>query len=412
MKLTKRSIDAIVPPKSRVAHWDDSLSGFGLRVETSGRKTFVCRYRVGTARRQMTIGRYGVITPDTARQKAREILLAVSQGDDPAADRKRKRKAHTLLELIELYLDEHGPKLKPSSRADYARSLHKHVASSLGHLKAEQVTSSELNRIHLSLADRPYQANRVMAYLGSVYGWAGKHGHVPKGVNPALQVQKFKEDGRERYLSENELVRLGNALRQAETDGLPWSITAEGESKKHLPKNGSLQEIYPPHVTGAIRLLLLTGCRLGEILNLRWEEVDLDRGFLWLPDSKTGRKGVVLSVSAMQVLTELPRLGQYVIPGQTPDSPRHDLKKPWKQICRAAGIHNVRLNDLRHTHASVGASSGIGLPIVGKLLGHRSTVTTQRYAHLADDPVRHASNRIGEQIAAGLGATSRRKNHD
>ncbi|MXN63874.1 tyrosine-type recombinase/integrase [Stappia sp. GBMRC 2046] len=406
MKLTKRAIDAINAPASRTMVWDDDLPGFGLRIEASGRKTFICRYRFGSVRRQVTIGRYGVVTPDAARQEAKRILWAVAQGEDPASERDRKRKAATLGDLIEQFLEEHGQKLKPATREDYARALRTYVVPALGHLKAEQVSAADLNRVHLSLADRPYRANRVMAYLGSVYGWAARQGHVPRGFNPASDIQKFREAGRERYLTGDELKRLGDALHEAETVGLPWTIRAHGETSKHVPKNGPQRVVYPVYVTGAIRLLLLTGCRLGEILNLRWEEVDLDRGFLWLTDSKTGRKGVILSEAACDLLRSLPRVGAYVIPGQTPDRPRHDLKKPWDQIRTAAGLDGVRLHDLRHTHASIGAASGLGLPIVGKLLGHRSSLTTQRYAHLADDPVRRASNIISKQIAEAVGPKS------
>lgn len=160
--------------------------------------------------------------------------------------------------------------------------------------------------------------------------------------------------------------------------------------------------VYPPQITGAIRLLLLTGCRLREILNLHWSEVDTERGLLHLPDSKTGRKVVFLSGAALNVLASLPRRGACIIPGDHPDKPRHDLKKPWKHIRKEAGLEDVRLHDLRHTHAPIGAASGLGLPIVGKLLGHKSTATTQRYAHLADDPVRRGAEVIGAELEKAL----------
>jgi integrase len=214
-------------------------------------------------------------------------------------------------------------------------------------------------------------------------------------------VQRFKEPSRERYLSSDEIRRLGEVLRQAESSGLPWEIKAAGASVKHVAKTNRA-EVYPPHVTGAVRLLLLTGCRLREILDLRWQDVDLDRGFLWLPDSKTGKRAVLLSAAATEVLTTIPRLGTYVVPGASPEMPRHDLKKPWSHIRRLANLDDVRLHDLRHTHASIGAGAGLGLPIVGGLLGHKSTQTTQRYAHLADDPLRRAAERIGEELNRAL----------
>jgi integrase len=276
----------------------------------------------------------------------------------------------------------------------------------LGHWQAEAVTTADINHLHLRLADRPYRANRVIAYLASAYSWAAKQGLVPRDCNPARDVRKFREAGRERYLTGAELERLGSMLRKAETSGLDWSVRASGPTSRHLAKPENRRTVYPVHITGAVRLLLLTGCRLREILNLRWSEVDMERGLLLLPDSKTGRKAVFLSRPALDVLASLPRLGACVIPGDHPDRPRHDLKKPWKHIRKEAGLKDVRLHDLRHTHASIGAASGLGLPIVGKLLGHKSTATTQRYAHLADDPVRRAAEVIGGQIAGALNSAS------
>ena len=345
-----------------------------------------------------------MLTPEAARTEARRILGAVALGDDPTEARQQERAAIRLGDLVELFLEEHGPKLKTRSRYDYANALHRHVVPVLGHLRAEAVTASDLNKAHLKLADRPYRANRIMTYVGSLYSWAARHGHVPKSCNPARDVKRFRESGRERYLSAEELERLGATLTLAETKGLPWEIKASEATAKHVPKGGPQTVVYPPHVTGAIRLLLFTGCRLGEILNLRWDEVDLERGLLLLPDSKTGRKAVILNGAALSVLASLERIGDFVVPGTDPARPRHDLKRPWEHIRAHAELEGVRLHDLRHTHASIGASAGFGLPIVGRLLGHASTMTTQRYAHLADDPVRRASEAIGDHLKEVLGA--------
>ncbi|MGF7159195.1 integrase [Rhodoligotrophos appendicifer] len=256
----------------------------------------------------------------------------------------------------------------------------------------------ELNKLHLKLSDRPYRANRVLAYLGSVYGWGAKHGFVPKNFNPVADIERFREQGRERFLTSEELGRLGAVLRQAETEGLPWSINVTGPKSKHLAKVDNRNIVYPAHTIAAIRLLIVTGCRLREILNLRWDEVDFGRGLLFLADSKTGRKPVILNGAAIEILKGLDRVGDYVVAGQDPRKPRRDLKRPWDHIREAANLNDVRLHDLRHTHASIGASAGFGLQIVGKLLGHSSPLTTQRYAHLADDPVRRASEAIGRHL--------------
>jgi integrase len=145
---------------------------------------------------------------------------------------------------------------------------------------------------------------------------------------------------------------------------------------------------------------------------LRWEHVDLERGLLSLPDSKTGKKAIVLNAPAMTVLAGLPRIGAYVIAGEDAgtdkEKPRADLNKPWRSIARRAGLHALRIHDLRHTHASFGASAGLGLPIIGKLLGHARATTTQRYAHLDTDPLRRASDHIGARLAAALGEPAKK----
>ncbi|MBW7909502.1 MAG: site-specific integrase, partial [Kiritimatiellae bacterium] len=173
---------------------------------------------------------------------------------------------------------------------------------------------------------------------------------------------------------------------------------------KHRPvKAENVREVFPRHVTDAIRLLMVTGCRLREILHLRWEDVDFERGVLNLPDSKTGRKKVLIAGAAVAILDQLERCGEYVIAGKEPDKPRADLNRPWRRITQHAKLKGLRLHDLRHSYASVGAASGMGLLALGKLLGHASPSTTQRYAHLADDPLRRASEHIANVIASALG---------
>jgi integrase len=215
-------------------------------------------------------------------------------------------------------------------------------------------------------------------------------------------VRVYADGKGERFLSADELARLGEALREAETIGLPWKVS-DGPRAKHRPKNGGAQrEIISPHAVAAIRLLLFTGCRAGEILNLAWTDVDAPRGFLHLRDSKTGAKKVWLSAPALQVLAEVPRTGEYVIAGAAVDKPRADLKRPWKRIIAHAGLPDLKLHDLRHSFASAGAASGMGLGMVGKLLGHASSATTARYAHYADNAAQAAADAIAGGIAAAL----------
>jgi len=397
MKISKRSVDALAPKGERYFVWDEALSGFGIRVGAKGRKTYICRYRNGNIRRQVKLGNAGTLTAEEARDAAKKVLASVTLGEDPAAERDAKRQAVTLTELVELFVIGHGPKLKPASLAGYQSGLNKHVLPVLGRRAAEAIATKDLNKIHIGLVEHPFHANRVMAYLGSVFSWGADNGYVPEGFNPTRAVKRFKEQGRQRYLNDEELARLGSALVLAETEGLPWTIKATGDRLKHVAKDNQAI-VYPSYVTNAIRLLLLTGCRLREILRLQWKEVDLGRGLLFLPDSKTGRKTVILNRSAIAILEAMDRTDRYVIPGDIPDQPRHDLKRPWTHIRAAAKLEDVRLHDLRHTHASIGAMAGFGLPIVGKLLGHASSMTTQRYAHIADDPARRASDAIGSTL--------------
>ena len=199
-------------------------------------------------------------------------------------------------------------------------------------------------------------------------------------------------------------MRLGDSLRLAETDGLPWQVDDTGPKAKHLAKPENRRTRLDPHSIAAIRLLILTGARLREILSAQWSQVDTQRGVLFLPDSKTGRKPIYLSAAALAVLVKIPKYenNPYIIAGAKKGAPRSDLKKPWDSITRAAGLKGLRLHDLRHSFASVGAGGGLGLPIVGKLLGHTQTATTARYAHLDADPMRRAADKIGAEISAAL----------
>jgi integrase len=247
-----------------------------------------------------------------------------------------------------------------------------------GARKAHDFSRADLARLHLSIQDRPYQANRLLAVVASMYSFGERHGLVPEGYNPAVRIERFPEARRERFLSTEELGRLGEAFRQFESDGRFAAGIA------------------------ALRLLLFTGARLSEILHLRWEHVDFERGLLLLPDSKTGRKAITLNAPALAVLQSLEQIGAFVIPGANPDTPRADLKKPWAAVIEAASLPGLRIHDLRHSFASVGAGAGLGLPIVGKLLGHAQAATTQRYAHLDADPIRRAADAIGATISAAL----------
>jgi integrase len=247
----------------------------------------------------------------------------------------------------------------------------------------------------------------MLRVVGSLYSFAGKRRLVPTGTNPTRGIDKYPERRRERFLTTAELTRLGAAIREAETIGLTYEVDASKPNSKHAPKEKNRRNLIGPHAAAAIRLLIFTGARLREILHLKWDYVDLERGLLLLPDSKTGKKAIVLNAPALDILANLPRVGAYVIAGQAAgtddDKPRADLNRPWRAIVKRARLTGLRIHDLRHTHASVGAGAGLGLPIIGKLLGHTQASTTARYAHLDADPLRRASEHIGRHLAAAMG---------
>jgi integrase len=250
-------------------------------------------------------------------------------------------------------------------------------------------------------------ANRALATLSSIYGWAQDQELIADGLNPVKRIERFKENQIERFLTSEEIGSLAAALIEAETTGIPYDVDGTKTKAKHAAKPENRHTIYGEHAVAAIRLYLFTGCRRSEILNLMWKDVDLERGILFLPDSKTGKKPVILSAQAHAILSNLTRVGKYVIAGasagEKDETPRSDLDRPWKAVTARAGLNKLRLHDLRHTYASIGAGGGQGLPIIGKLLGHKNMTTTQRYAHLDTDPMRRVAGFIGDHITRAMG---------
>lgn len=406
MKITAETVaetmKSATPNKTKF-YFDDDLAGFGFYRTPGGTGTFFAEFRpvAGGSKKRLKLGRIGTIKANEAREAARKTIANAALGKDLAKSRADERASGTVKELVEEYIA--GKDMKESTRSFYKVTLAKHIEPHMGTTKAVALTRVDVQRAHGKMSKTArYSANRAMALLSAAYVWGAKRGYVPEGMNPAAKIDRNKEEARERYLSAEEMARLGDALREAETIGIPHKAS----ESKHAPKERN-RTIYGPHVTGAIRLLMLTGCRLREILNLRWDEYDDKRGLLLLPDSKTGKKTVVLSAAAQAELDSLPRIGAYAIASRSaglPDEqPRTDLKKPWAAISKRAGIEDVHIHDLRHTFASVGAGDGMSLLTIGKLLGHADAATTQRYAHVDVNPARAAANAIAGQIAAAIG---------
>jgi integrase len=411
-RITKRLVDHTLIGNQERFIWDSDLIGFGLRVQPSGAKSYIIRYRAGSGRsaptRRMTLGSTRRITPDEARGLAKKLLGSVAHGADPAADRAAETRAETLRELADLFLTEHvDVKLKLGTQALYRDILERLVLPKLGTRKAGKITTNEVARLHSGMHEHPYQANRMLAVIASLYSFAAKRKILSAEANPVRRIERYRESGRERFLTILELTKLGEAIREGETIGLPYEVDDQNPKSKHARKPDNRRSVLDPHAAAALRLLIFTGARLREILKLRWAWVDLERGLLLLPDSKTGKKAIVLNAPAAKILADHPRTGEYVIGGKSAgereEKPRADLQRPWQAVAKRAGLLGVRIHDLRHTHASVGAGAGLGLPIIGKLLGHARATTTARYAHLDVDPLRRASEHIGSHLAKAMG---------
>jgi integrase len=384
-KITKRTVDALKPGPggAEAMVWDTEVKGFGVRVQRGGSRSYIVHYRVGSGRgaplRKVTIGKHGApFTPETARSEAKRLLGLVEGGADPGADKIARKEAPTVADLAERFLAEHADaKRKTSTAAQYRRVLGLMILPALGKRKIVDIVRHDIAKLHHSLRSTPYQANRMLAVLSKMLNLAEQWGLRPDGSNPCRHVEKFKERKRERMLSPAELGRLGDAL--ASYGGSPYAVAA-------------------------VKLLVFTGARLGEILGLEWKWIDFERGEARLPDSKTGAKTLHLPPPALAVLAELPRLdgNPHVVIGGKPGAALVNLEKPWRAIRAVAGLDDVRLHDLRHAFASVAASSGMGLPIIGKMLGHTQAATTHRYAHLASDPVKAAAAAVAGKIAAAM----------
>ncbi len=377
-KLTKRSVDNFDIRAKSYFEWDSEVKGFGVRIMPSGTKTYQVQYRKGGRTRRASIGRHGNITAEQARNRAKEIMGELSKGENPVEEIAQHRRAPTVAALCERFFEDHvKQRCKPSTQGEYRRAIDLFINPAIGNFKTVDVERRDIAELHHKFRNKPYQANRTLGVLSKMFNLAEIWGLRPDGSNPCRHVPKYREVKRERYLSQYELQRLGQVLFEVEQDG---SET--------------------PYIVAAFRLLILTGCRLGEIQTLQWEFIT-DLG-MELPDTKTGARRIPLPQAARAVLSALPRRPEnpYVIAGKVPGKYATDLQHPWRRIRERAGLHDVRIHDLRHTYASNAVSSGMPIQMVGRLLGHTQIQTTMRYAHLADDPV----NRAAEENANQLGA--------
>jgi integrase len=393
--ITKRAVDALVAGQADSFLWDNDLPGFGVRCRPSGAKSYFLKYRVGTRQRWHTIGRHGAPwTAEEARKEAMRLLGEIASGNDPGAKREVDRQAATVADLCELYLAEGVATKKPSTVRNDRSRIAAHIKPLLGWRKIREVTRADIERFQRDVAAGRTAADRKTGYRGRSIVTGGQGAArlsmillsaifsfaVHRGLrtdNPCSAVARYKPGKSERFLLAAEQVRLGEALATAEQSGTN------------------------PNAIAVIRVLALTGARAGEILSLRWSEVDFERQCLRLSDSKTGAKVIPLGSAAMRVIAEQERLADYVFPG-THAGPLGSVGKIWRGVRDSAGLEGTRLHDLRHSFASNIVNAGGSLPIIGALLGHRSAQTTARYAHLADHPLRVVADRAAASISAAL----------
>jgi integrase len=387
-RLTDATIKRLPAPiKGNKITYDSEVPGLGIRVTAAGARSFILNYRTRSGReRRFTIGNHPDWRATEAREEARRLRRLVDEGGDPLAAIEAERAAPTMAELCNRFEQEHLLRKRPGTAADYRRMLRNHIRPYFGnHTKMADVTFADIDRLHrkISNAGHPRRANTTVAVLSKMFSLAIRWGM--RNNNPCKGIERNPEIKRKRYLSGNELKRLTAALAQ-----------------------------YPDQRSANIvRMLLLTGARRGEVLSMRWADVDLTTG-IWSKPASSTKQGtdhvVPLSAPARQLLSQIREqqtaksFGEHVFPGNGSSSHIVEIKRFWRRLTKVAGINNLRIHDLRHSFASQLASSGSSLPLIGALLGHNNPVTTHRYAHLFDDPQRAAVERVGAAFEAASNA--------
>jgi integrase len=298
--------------------------------------------------------------------------------------------------LADYYLSNYAEVHKrPRSVVEDKAMLETIILPRLGQVRVSSITHRDVSELHATLKGTPYRANRVLALLHKMFSFAAVGDDNEWGVtrNPAAGISRFHEEKRERWLSEEEFERLAVAMQE-----YPERCATEADVSE---KRREFWRKEARRAMNAIRLTVVTGCRKGEALTAKWTDFDFVRGVWTKPSHHTKQKRVEhvpLNEQALALLESLPRDGEYLFPGRRRGAHLTDLKGPWAKVSQFASLSGVRIHDLRHSFASHLVSSGVSLPIVGKLLGHTQPQTTARYAHLADNPLREASNRFPQVL--------------
>jgi integrase len=361
--------------------YDDRVSGFGVRITTAGAKSFILNYRNSEGReRRLTIGTYPTWSVERARKHAAELRQAVDRGEDPMGEKHDARKAPTVNDMLDRYCEEWLPRKRPSSQREDLGLMSQIIRPRLGSRKVRAVSHADVDRLHQSLKATPYRANRALALASKAFSLAVRWRMRPD--NPCKDVERYQEEERDRFLSTDEIDRLTQALDEAPDQ----------------------------KAANLIRMSLFTGARRGELLAATWDQFDLEACQWVKPGATTKQKTVhrvPLSDAAVALLKGMladatgddgEPVSRYLFPGRSPEEHLTDVRRPWEAIREAAGLEDVRLHDLRHTYASILASSGKSLPLIGRLLGHTQASTTLRYSHFYDDPMRAAANEVGAVV--------------
>jgi integrase len=381
-KLTDSGVKKLPKPErgNRICY-DSEVTGFGCRVTAGGARSFILNYRTTSGReRRYTIGAFPDWTTTAARAEAKRLKLEIrANGYDPVGSLEEVRGAPTVADLCARYIAEHLPKKRPSSAAEDRSLIHQWVLPELRHHRVAEIGFADIDALHRKITRRgtPYRANRVLAVTSKMFALATRWRW--RTDNPCHGVERNQEHKRVRYLSPDELGRLSAALAAYDDQ----------------------------QAANAIRLLLLTGARRGEVLSARWKDINLEAGEWVKPGATTKQRTehrIPLSAPARQLLADMPRAGEFLFPGPGATGCRVDLNKPWASVCKTAELKSVRLHDLRHTYASVLASAGLSLHVIGGLLGHAQPATTARYAHLTHDSLKSATETAGAIISGAASA--------
>ena len=386
LALSSRAVDGLSAEEKDRIFWDRELPGFGVRVYPSGRKIYVVQSRAGGAPRRIALGTHRELTTTQARLRAAQVIDRIKRGEDPTPPPAEA----TIADLAERYLSAHvAQNCNAHTAGIYRGSLENHILPALGMMPLAVVETAHVAALHYRLRETPRAANRALAVLSKMFSLACAWGLVADGTNPCKGVRKYKEKKRERFLTRVEYRRLGQALAEAEADA-----------------EASIEGAVSPYAIAALRLLMLTGCRLNEILTLRWDDIDRTAGEFRLRDGKTGARMVPLTPTAETVLAGIERLplNPWVIVGKQPNTHLSTITADWYRLRSRAGLDDVRIHDLRHSYASRALAAGESLSMIGKLLGHADIQSTARYAHLARETERLSAARVGGSIGADIGA--------